>query len=173
MSRNPDELNSDTVLQAVEDMLKGKVAESPDTDLIPANLEYPVAFKIRDYFRNKGFILADESGRRIDAKEETAAYGLLLEQSLKPTKLPWIQLYRKLFRPPARWVGVAHFSEQDDEDWLIRIFGKQNILPISEMAAEMRTEFREFDKDIKYRFSSEVEKRESRLLKIGYFNIRY
>jgi len=155
-----DELRSDEVIRGAEELLKsGKLEPSSTTEfLLPLNVEYPMCFKIRDLLKENGYILADQSGRKTPAEEEAVAYGLLLEPDLPLTDSRFKQLFRRIFRPSKRWVGVLHCGENDDE-CLIRIFGKNNVQPLVELSSEISSLIK---KPVTPRFSSEREKQESR-----------
>lgn len=134
----------------------------PKDYLLPTGVEYPVSLTVRDFLWKKGYILADEGGRRIRATEETTLYGLLTEGESTSSKFPPLRLLKRalsrIFRPSLRFVGVIYCPERESE-WLTRIFGINNVESLNQLTEDIRSEF---GKSITARLSSEQERKEKR-----------
>lgn len=157
-----DDYHPDETAESVDKWIKtgGESSTGIPDNLagLPPNVEYPLAFKVRDFLLEKGYALSDQSGRKIKPVDDnTISYGLLVPQVVTPSRLAIINKLRKIYRPSHRWIGVIHCEEK--EETLIRVFGRNNIETLLDLSSELG-QF--INKNVAVRFSSEEEKREKR-----------
>jgi len=157
----PENLDEGDIVRGAEEYLKKPRPQSSDTDNgLPEGVEYPLSFKVRDFLIDKGYILADYHGRRTRADDETNSFGLLLPDNSAPSRYPWMRFLRKYFERPAKWVGTLYFDEKENDGWLMRVYGRNNIDPLLSLVATINDAF---SKSVPIRLSSTYERTEANI----------
>jgi hypothetical protein len=106
----------------------------------------PVSFQVRDLLRDHGLVVGDTSGMVADEPDlqmDSDTWGILLPADTpKPRRLFGIPIPLSAKQPRRDFIGQIHMNTySSDRHWNLKIYGRQNIERMQQLALEMSEKF--------------------------------